>query len=304
MIDAAPIIEGADPVPYSGGFAAVAERRPRAGDDAAAGLLRSTGRFLWPVQSPQAAVVATCTGAPLFVAPDSVPPQNGLYETGPIRPAVTVTTTVACSLMSHLDESKWEQAARAQHARVFPRKLGQLVTDPTMVHTDQDGNVSQSLTGSATRNVADDFGAVTSTGFDGTSEALLKLGVYARTVAARSDLGVFWFPAGLSNMAVKHLNMVAGGLPTVGVDRVPLIDEPAYSPLAIGAGAPAGTFRVAWTPQPSLRLGPVTVTRPDPLVATNDAQLTVSQAAIWDWPEVAPGVDVAAIDAPPLGTWT
>ena len=35
-----------------------------------------------------------------------------------------------------------------------------------------------------------------------------------------------------------------------------------------------------------------------------DAQLTVSQAAIWDWPEVAPGVDVAAIDAPPLGTWT
>jgi hypothetical protein len=206
--------------------------------------------------------------------------------------------------MSHLDESKWEQAARAQHARVFPRKLGQLVTDPTMVHTDQDGNVSQSLTGSATRNVANDFGAVTSTGFDGTSEALLKLGVYARTVAARSDLGVFWFPAGLSNMAVKHLNMVAGGLPTVGVDRVPLIDEPAYSPLAIGAGAPAGTFRVAWTPQPSLRLGPVTVTRPDPLVATNDAQLTVSQAAIWDWPEVAPGVDVAAIDAPPLGTWT
>ena len=68
---------------------------------------------------------------------------------------------------------------RDRHARVFPRKLGQLVTDPTMVHTDQDGNVSQSLTGSATRNVANDFGAVTSTGFDGTSEALLKLGVWS-----------------------------------------------------------------------------------------------------------------------------
>lgn len=286
----AQLLQGADPAPYPGGFLAVAGTRARPGDDPgpATSGLRSTARFRWPVISPHLEAWDVCTGDLLVDGDD--PGPNGLYELGPVRPVVPITTTVECSLLGP-DRSKWEQAARDQHTREFPHKVARLATRPAGGYTDGSGNTTANLY-TGTLDASTVVGPVAATGFDGATEAVVKFGIAAALSRVRG-LGALWFPFGFGwLLAVNDLiNMDPGSLPTAGPNRVPLIDDPGFTPSPYPTDPAPGPMAVAvfWTGTPSVRVSPVTVDMPEERVATNDGQVIVTQLAVWDWPPLTEG---------------
>lgn len=283
----APILQGANPVQIPGGFVAVAETRTRPADDEPG--LRSTAQFRWPVLVPKLDAWEICSGELVNTNSTEDGSVNGLFQLGPVRPVVPITTTVACSIMG-ADPSEWEAIALEQHSRLFRWKVAQLASVAGLQYTDPDGNKTANLADSPT------VLATAPTGYRG---AVAALRGNAAQVAP-NELGSIWVSAGVDELLGEMVNLTPGGLPTVGVNRVPLINDAA---LTLTGDATAA--RVYWTRSPSVRVSLPSVVRHDPgqgegaLSApdwtTNDAHLTVTQWAVWDWPAFDPAAAPSAL---------
>ena len=259
-------------------------------NDDSVGVLRRVVQFAGPPRAPMTARL----GLP-DCASVSLPTLNGggpmaLNYSGSLRPVVVVETRTACSSFS-LD-ADWERQALDQHSRIFPRVVELLVFNSDWQITDADYNSTANIQADATP--VETYGVVCPTGVDwGTryAWAFSALQSFSNGFVMSGDAGVFHVAYGQS-VVVQHAGVtnppVAGSLPTVGPGQVPLVSSFGYT---LG-GSPSANPVVFWTQTPQIRTGPVQVVGPGGANVeqsgwnTNDTEVVVRQAVVWELPAI------------------